>query len=285
MSDDDELEAEEAAIAAYLESLSAEALRKRLTDLAARYEPIHRRLLTETQAAGGNVDLPALKKELTALMRVSTRHQYWRGAREYADDSQIAIDLVAGVLDAGAADAAIQLAEHLLKRFETALGRLDDSDGSLAWPIEQAGDIHHAACVAAQPDPKKLASRMFDFAMASDYELFIDAPERYAEVIGDEGLDAYAVLLERAAAKLPTPAEDDDRRFQPGWARRYLVNHLRESVARGRGDVDGLVAVMSEDLSSPSAYRRIADALQAADRHREALAWLERSIAKFGPDA
>ena len=46
MSDDDELEAEEAAIAAYLESLSAEALRKRLTDLAARYEPIHRRLLT-----------------------------------------------------------------------------------------------------------------------------------------------------------------------------------------------------------------------------------------------
>ncbi len=285
MPGDAEFDAEDATIAAYLESLPSDTLRARLTAVAATYEPLRRRLLTEAQAAGGTVDVPALKKELTALMRVSTRHEHYYGSRDYADESQTAIDVVAGVLDAGAPDAAIVLAEHLLKRFETALGRLDDSGGFLAWPINQVCEIHRAACIAAQPDPRKLATRLFELAMASDWELFIDAPEQYADVLADDGLDAYAVLLDRAAAQIPGRGESAERRLDPTLPRRFVVTHLRESLARARGDVDGLVAVMSEDLSSPFAYLRIAGELQAADRRREALSWLERSIIEFGPDA
>ena len=276
---------EDALVETYLASLAPEALRARLTAIAATYEPLRLRLLTEAQAANGAVDVAALKKELTALMRVSTRHEWWGGSREYADESQTAIDIVAGVLDAGAADAAIVLAEHLLKRFETALGRLDDSGGYLAWPIEQVGDLHHAACVAAQPDPRKLATRLFEFAMKSDWEFFIEAPEGYADVLGEDGLATYRALLERAAERLPRRAAHDDRLSDPAWPSRFRVAHMRESLARAAGSVDELVAVMSEDLASPYAYLRIAEVLDAAGRQREALGWLERSIASFGPNA
>src|SRR5262249_34912964 len=166
-------------------------LRARLANAAEVYEPLRLRLLSEAQATTGRVDVPALKKELTSMLRVSSRHEHWRGARDYADEAQAAIEVVAGVLHAGAAVEAMALAEHVMRRLETALRRVDDSGGFLSWPVEQVAELHHAACVAARPDPRKLAVRLFELGEKSEWEWLIHAPEVYADVLGEDGLSAF----------------------------------------------------------------------------------------------
>jgi uncharacterized Zn finger protein len=134
--------------------------------------------------------------------------------------------------------------------------------------------LHHRACVAAHPDVRKLAARMLDLTLKSEWAWFDDAPETYADVLGEQGLAVYRSRLERVAASTGLPAE----------GHRYRIQQLRESLARASGGVDELVAVMSVDLRSAYGYHRIANVLEDAGRSREALTWLERGLARFGPN-
>jgi tetratricopeptide (TPR) repeat protein len=266
----DDVDAERTALVeAYINGLAADTLRARLkvaTDLS---EAVYLRLLTEAQAKAGVLDITDLKKEITASMRVSSRHQRRGGAALYAADAQAALQVVAGLIDAGHPDDAIVLAEHVVKRLDAALGRLDDSEGDLEEPMYAIVDLHHRACLAAKPAPRKLAARLLDVTLKSEWAWFQDAPESYGDVLGDAGLDVYRKRLERDA----------------GPGHRARIAALRESLARASGSVDELVAVMSRDLRSPYAFHRIANVLEDAGREREALVWLERAIREFGPNA
>jgi hypothetical protein len=51
----------------------------------------------------------------------------------------------------------LSLAEHAIDRIEQAIESMDDSDGYCAALLEQARDIHLAACRTASPDPVTLA--------------------------------------------------------------------------------------------------------------------------------
>lgn len=275
---------EDAELARYLGGLEPDELVRRLLAAARRHEDIRFGLESEAGAVTGSFDVAAAKKRLTAQVAIRGQFLPPRATRAYAREVGAAIDMVAGLLDAGLAAEAVVLCEHLMKRLDTALGRVDDSGGYLAAPFERLKELHHAACVAARPDVRALGRRLVERGLAGgDAEWFLDAATRYADVLGDEGLDAYRDRLEREWAKLPPLGPERGRFFRSHDHTRWTVSHLREQLARAGGSVDELVAVRAHDLSHPYRFVLIAEELESAGREREALSWLERGVAAFPP--
>jgi uncharacterized Zn finger protein len=283
--DDDRVGAEsDERLREYLAGLSREQLVDRLLALAAHDEVASTALRTEVAAAAGEFDLAGFRKQLTARMRVSGFVD-WRGAADYAQRVLGLLDILEGLLSAGHAAEVVALAEHMVARLDTAMGRIDDSGGHLGDVTTRLADIHHRASVAAGPDPRRLGVRLVELALKSDWEWFLDAPQRYADVLGEEGLAAYRARLERVWEQLPAIAPSRTTMLGHFDGRRFTVTELRKSLARATGDIDELVSVLAHDLSSPYSFCRIADELEQAGREREALAWLERGLAAFPPAA
>lgn len=279
MSDDREL------IRKRLSSLGHDELVERMLGLAERDDALWLVLAAEAKAVSGELDVKELRKQLTAKLRVTDRTYDWRYARRYAGEVDDALDLLAALLDAGRASEVVELAEHCMKRLDTAARNIDDSGGYVGVEVDRLKGIHHAACLSATTDPKKLALRLADWALAdrSDWEWFLDAPTRYADVFGDEGLEVFRERIEPEWQRLPARPAARDRSGLSYEAGRFKVTYLREGLARAGGSVDELVAVLAQDLSSSRQFARIADALEEAGRDREALAWLERGNAVHLP--
>lgn len=269
----------------YLETLDRAVLARRLRALAERDESLRLALTAEAEAAAGSIDVRRLKKELTAQLRVTDRGYDRRYARRYAAEAEAALDVLASLLDAGQAAVVVDLAEHCMRRLDTAIRSIDDSGGYLAAPVERLKAMHHDACLAAGVDPRTLGVRLADWALASDsdWEWFLDAPVRYADVLGDEGLAAFRARVEPLWQALPPLPPSRDRVGGRWDSSRFTVTYLREGLARAGGSVDELVQVLAHDLSSPRQFERIADVLEGAGREREALAWLERGNRVHAP--
>ena len=268
-----------------LGSLSHAQLVERLVSLARRDDALRLALLAEAEAGADELDVRKLRKQLTVRLRVSDRTYDRRYARRYAGEVDEALDVVAALLDGGHAAAAVELAEHCMKRLDTALRHLDDSGGYVGVGVDRLKELHHDACVRAGLDPAGLARRLADWALAgdSDWEWFLDSPTRYADVLGDEGLEAFRQRVEPEWQKLPA-LQPSREPIRASWdSRRFRVTYVREGIARAGGSVDELVSVLAHDLSSPRQFERIADALERAGREREALAWLERGSKIHGP--
>jgi uncharacterized Zn finger protein len=269
---------------AYLSGLTREQLVARLLALAERDEVALTALRAEQAAASGEFDLAAFRKELTARIRISG-YVDWRGAAAYAQHVHGLLDVLEALIATGRAADVVVLAEHVMARLDTALGRIDDSNGHMGGVLDRVSDLHLAACDAARPEPKRLAVRLVELALKSDWEWFLDAPQRYADVLGEEGLAAYRARLEPEWEPLPALPPAETRVFGFHDGRRFTVTRLRESLARADGDVDELVSVLERDLSSSYRFCEIAEELEQAGREREALAWLERGLRAFPPAA
>ena len=100
-----------------------------------------------------------------------------------------------------------------MKRLDTAIRSIDDSGGYVGASVDRLKAIHHDACLVADLDERKLGSRFADWALAggSDWEWFLDAPTRYADVLGDEGLIAFRARIEPLWQALPPRPPSRDR--------------------------------------------------------------------------
>ena len=269
-------------VGSYLTSLTKEHLVKELLALAARDPRVYRGLEIAAAALTKTVDVRALKKQLTTDLRVNG--MIWgRDVAAYAQDVDDAIELIEQVLRGGASAAAIELAEHAMARLDTAIGHIDDSGGWVGGSVDRLKRVHLDACRAERPAPRPLVKRMLAMMGSSDWEWFLEAPTRYADVLGDEGLDAFERHYAPLFAAIPPRRPRADHRFQRWAPREFEPAFLMEQIARARGDIDGLVRVLSHDLAQPRRYVLVASALAGAGRERESIAWLERGIAAFPP--
>jgi hypothetical protein len=111
--------------------------------------------------------------------------------------------------------AAVQLAEHAIRRVERMMEHVDDSDGELFDVLERLQELHLEACLEAcleaRPDPVPLARRLFKAELASGYDVFHGAVERYGEVLGETGTTEYRRLAQAEWDRLPAlrPGEGD----------------------------------------------------------------------------
>lgn len=201
----------------------------------------------------------------------------YREAGGYAGGVDSAIDVVEKLVGSGHAAPTIELCEAGLRWLADACGNIDDSNGEMTELMERLGEIHLRACEAAKPDPVELAGRLFRAEMAAQYSEFSNSAERYAGVLGAEGVEAFRKLAEAEWAKVPAVEGGAGRRDD------YSITRIMLSLARQSGDVEQVVSILERDLRSPYRYLEIAEAYRAADKADKALDWAERGIAAF-PD-
>jgi len=209
-------------------------------------------------------------------------------AYDYSRTVDETIASLRAVLTAGHAAEAVDLIEYCCAAVERAGDRMDDSDGHLGIAFEGLERLHREACEQADLAPAQLAERLFDQMMATDYELFYDAADVYAPLLGEPGRRRYAELVRAEWERLPALRPEDDRykgsafsaafEDEGGAERdsRFRITYVMKLLAKQSDDPDALVAVLSHDLSSPYSFLGIAEVYAEAGRDEDAIEWAER---------
>lgn len=247
---------------------------------AAERDPLLRARLEVAAGADARAayDDRALRQLLERAIEIADFVGY-REASTYFYGVSEALDAVADLIHTGFPDAAAHLAEYALELLEGAAGLVDDSDGGLSAAIERAEEVHLDACAAGDPDRVRLAERLVQRALTSEYEVFLTALPDYEAVLGPSGMARYGELVEAAWRDLPpkTPRDYSSRRF--------VVTHLMEVLAECTGGADALIEVLSRDVTSTYDVLRIAQRLCTDGRDDEALDWLKRGMSDSDPDS
>jgi uncharacterized Zn finger protein len=265
---------------AYLLTQSKETLVELLMERAAEDELFGGRLaLQAAKAMAVPADLESYRQAIEAAIVVDDFVHY-RSMYDYSRNVTAAIGSIEEILKGGLASEVIGLCEYALECVEDATGRVDDSDGYMGEIKEELVELHHRACQLARPDPEDLAARLFDWAIHSDWETFLDGADRYADVLGEAGLLRYRSLAEQVWDEVPS-RQVTERGIHS--SSNFRITYIMETLAKVSGSVDELVAIKARDLTYAYHYVEIVELLADAGRTDEALAWAERGIAAF-PD-
>lgn len=246
----------------WLESLSKEDLLAELSALLHEDRALRRRF--ELRAASANADGVTIRRAVRDLIMLPHRgYIEYSEAPDFASDVRKAAAAIGDLIDSGGAADAIGIAREAIGLVTDAFAHVDDSSGFVGQAACELLDVHLRACEAAPPEPASLGSYVADLLLGNEYGLAPDLGD-YAGLLGDKG---SAVIRKRAAAAYAKDPKD--------WRARNLM----EMIARDDGDVDAVVAIYAEDLTSHGwTHLLIARELDAAGRDRQALDWAERGL-------
>ena len=265
-------------IKAYLTSQPSEALIDLLLDVAERDERLYQSLLlkAEQSTAGGNVG-KIFRRAIESATHVRG-YVDWREVGTFAANIDKVADSLAELLKPGTASTLVELAEYAIERLENCLEDIDDSNGEIGGTVVRLGELHLKACAMARPDPTGLAERLFRLETTLPFGLCSFDATTYRDALGPAGLRRYRELAEAAWHKLkPQDAKG-------GYdSHRAAITHIMERLAEADGNVNELVAIKSQDLSSGYSYLDIAEIWAKARQPDKALEWAERGLNAF-PD-
>jgi uncharacterized Zn finger protein len=265
-------------VKAYLRTQDKATLISLLLRHAEGDERLQSTLLMKASSAGKKVNIQTFQKTIDRavdwgdVVDYGSMHQYSRGIEDV-------IESMRDLLDGGHAGDVMQLAEYLLQCLERQIGMVDDSDGYMEDILYEVQELHHAACVAAKPDPEQVARRLFKWELRSDWDVFYGAVDRYADVLGERGLAIYRRLAEGKWASLPPlgPGENQLRYSRE----RFRLTSIMEQLAAQTGDIEKIVEVKTRDLSSAYSFLEIAEIYQGAGKTDKALEWAENGVKAF----
>lgn len=183
----------------HLASLSPDVLVDLLVDQAARHDDLRDRLLVDAAKRGADgVDLKSVQRSLKAAIFDLAEGRY--GAEytsgDWAYEVNRAIERLDDLLAAGRAAAVVSLAKFALDALVEVMERADDSDGYISELVGSLERVHHDACVAAAPPPVELADRLFAREVDGEWDVFVDSVSRYADVLGQGGVEHFRELAE-----------------------------------------------------------------------------------------
>ncbi|MEO8333277.1 MAG: DUF6880 family protein, partial [Gallionella sp.] len=240
----------------YLETLGPEALMGIITDTCKHDKRLREKLLLAARGRG-NANT-AVKAWKDALNRATATRGFvdYHEMNSFAAGIQEVLDALTGWIDGGRAAQAVDLAEYAASKVEKLLEECDDSNGELGELLESIGELHLAACRKASPDPVKLAGRLLNHELHDDLDTFYNAAERYADVLGENGLAEYRRLAEMEWKKIPALPPGDKRTWE---GNRFRITHVMETLVKQSGNLEELVAVKSRDLSIELRFLDIAE--------------------------
>jgi hypothetical protein len=215
--------------------------------------------------AGAEVE--RVRRLIDGLRRDRRTHPH-HGRQEYY---QLASDVVAAceALIESEPTSVPALARRAVDLVTRALMYMDGSSGI----VHALMAVHARACVAAPPDPKRLAGWLVKLRLDGpgwpDFEL-----RDYADALGGKGRAELARVVEDRAKR----AEPDLHGGTP-----FGIRVLREQLAEISGDVDHYIAVLGEDLYAASQYLKIVDALRNVGRAADAERWVQRGLGIGNP--
>ena len=265
----------------HLKSMSIDALVRMIMELAENDLQLFRRL--DMAATALDADDKTLQKRLRKALDDAMRT---RGYIDYADAPDWAagvaavLDIIADLIRSDHAEMALGLCEHAITDIERALEDIDDSDGYCGGLLDQAQEIHLAACRAAHPDPIALAGNLFAREMAGNYDTFYNAAQRYGDVLGEEGLGEYRRLAAIAWEKLPARTGDARKPYE--YASDYgTLASILDFFAERDNDVEARIALRAKDLSSPWKYLQLAEFCNLQGLPAQALHYAEEGLWVF----
>ena len=261
----------------YLSTQAPETLIELLLDVVQRDDRLYQSLLLKaerTGGAGGNV-AKAFQRAIDGATRI---HDFvdWREVGTFAANLGQVADSLAELLKPDTAAMLVELAEYAIERVENSLEQIDDSDGEIGDIVYRLGELHLKACVIARPEPAGLAERLFRFETTLPFGLCSFDVVTYKSALGEAGLQRYRELAQAEWRKLkPKGAKDAYD------AHRSRITRIMERLAEAGGDLDELVAIKSQDLSSGYRYLGIAEIWTTAKQPEKALEWAERGLEAF----
>ena len=264
----------------HLESLEKEVLVEMIMQQAQEDDHLRENLFMQTaKKASGGCNLGALKKIIRNAIDPGDFMDY-HSMRSYARNVDNVLDMVEGLVKDGHAAEVIELAEYAIEEVEVAIQSVDDSNGEMGDMLHRLHEIHLNACRKAKPDPEKLAERLFEKELNSEWEAFYGAAKTYAPVLGKKGLAIYRSLAEEEWSKIkPLGANKEEREERSH--RRFNITHIMETLADLSGDVETMVEVRKRDLSFAYHYLQIAELYTKANKQGKALEWAEAGLKAF----
>lgn len=216
-------------------------------------------------------DVRAWGKQVTKAFAAGGRFVDYRHAPHWAAGVHDILDDLQRLLDGGHAAAVLTLAEQAHKRAETALNRIDDSDGWLTDISRRIADLHQRAAASARPEHRPFATRLFDLETGSHtLDTFHRAAATYAQILGPDGLAEYRTLAQAAW--------DTADHTSPRWGETFRIRQARIGVAIGARTPDELIQITRNDLATPDDDLEIVQLLAEADRTDEAIDWARRGL-------
>jgi uncharacterized Zn finger protein len=249
-----------------------------LMDYARSDDRLYEKLLMKTASAGENSGIASFKHAIDESICAGEFIDY-RSMYEYSERMYDIIHSLRDYLQSGNAEAVIELTEHFLKRLEVQLNMVDDSDGYMGDILYEVQDLHYRACNKVKPDPKHLAKKLFEWELNSDWEIFYGAAEKYASILGKDGMNVYSELAEKEWNRIKPLGPGKDRESYSG--NRSRITRIMETLAAKTGDVERLVTIKAKDLSHPYHYLEIAEIYKKAGKKEKTLEWAERGVKSF----
>jgi tetratricopeptide (TPR) repeat protein len=259
-------------LSSWLNSLSRDDLVALVCDQIVEDDDWRRRL--ELRAAAAASDLPAVSARVQSMLRSDDEYGQSRFAGQYgylegpeswyyARRVRQVTETVRQIADAGHAGDAIVIAEMALAAIADSSRDASDRAGVISAAAAELAAAHQEACRATASDPVRLADFLAARMMSANDAEPVD-PGDYADLLGSEGMEHLRERITEAWTTSPS-----------GWPERLAM----ESILRLQGDVDGLVAVLAENLDGRGlGHLLIVRELDQAGRADEALAWAERGL-------
>jgi hypothetical protein len=271
-----------AKIREHLRGKGVEGLVEMVVGLAERDPSLLKELELAAVAASAD-DTTLLTQFKRAITEATRTHGFveYRKMRDWVQGIESALDRIKGLVENGRAAIALRLLDHFFARMDEALEKIDDSEGEGGGAYARACEIHLAACRQVKPDPVALARALYAREVNSDTEFFRGASDRYEDVLGDVGLAEYRRLASEAWRKIK-PLRATERRIEDEqFGERHALGAILESFAERAGDVDGIIAIRANDLSTAYDYLGLAQLCLDHAREPEALKWAEEGLWQF----
>ncbi len=239
------------------------------------------RMLVRAAAVGASGDLGELKRMIQQSYRISGFVD-WRNTGNYYHKLEQVDDTLRGLLKSGQSGAVVELTEYAMKRWETAIQHIDDSDGGMGMVRDELHELHRKACRLANPDPVKLADRLFKLTLASEWEMFYTAYDSYADIWKLKGRNRYRELVGKEWNKLPRvkPGEKEtDSYGTPRWLSNLMVQFAQED-----DDFERELEILQRDLSGPLGFHQLVNRCEEMKELNRAVEWLEKGIGHYSGD-
>ena len=227
-------------------------------------------------ARSTRIDVKEWRRVIDRAFGSASRYVDYGSAPRWASGVFEVLEFLDELIDDGGAKDVVGLLEYAFTRADGAMQHVDDSDGWITSISIEIADAHLRACRLSPPKSRTLARRLARLELDFDLDTFRGAAQRYAQILGREGLTEYRALIDAAENELR--GEVHDR-----WSSEvFRVREARIGLALGSGDVDELIGILDAPRLVPYDCVTIVDALTRAGRSPEAIDWARRGLATPG---